>query len=274
MYQNFKATDDKASVSIQTLAVLNIHYGGNRTVSKNALTEFLYNLTFHALIKKNDKIHLSFDYLGNLVLDILEGLAKKDEESVNLAKIFSKNRKQELDETQYELELPPELQIQEDLEKYLKKEKKPTNTTASLHFSPLLSEKETTKIYDDTKEDYLKPGITISKSDLDVAIENADEKNEKTISNVINPTPGIFVDYQLDLENQFKYKSNDIEESFALTNQIQERLDNVLLMMKENTQPPIEMLMQKAIEQIPDNPLNNEKLMKLKLKIYIYIYIY
>ena len=44
-------------------------------------------------------------------------------------------------------------------------------------------------------------------------------------------------------------------------------------MMKENTQPPIEMLMQKAIEQIPDNPLNNEKLMKLKLKIYIYIYI-
>ena len=40
-------------------------------------------------------------------------------------------------------------------------------------------------------------------------------------------------------------------------------------MMKENTQPPIEMLMQKAIEQIPDNPLNNEKLMKLKLKIYI-----
>ena len=62
------------------LAVLNIHYGGNRTVSKNALTEFLYNLTFHALIKKNDKIHLSFDYLGDLVLDILEGLAKKDEE--------------------------------------------------------------------------------------------------------------------------------------------------------------------------------------------------
>ena len=95
---------------------------------------------------------------------------KKYEESVNVAKIFSKYIKQELDETQDELELPPELQIQEDLEKYLKKEKKPTNTTASLHFSPLLSEKETTKIYDDTKEDYLKTGITISKSDLDVAI--------------------------------------------------------------------------------------------------------
>ena len=40
--------------------------------------------------------------------------------------------------------------------------------------------------------------------------------------------PGLFVDDQINLEDQFKYKSNNIERSFALTNQIQERLDNVL----------------------------------------------
>ena len=66
---------------------------------------------------------------------------EKYEESVNVAKIFSKNIKQELDETQYELQLPPELQIQEDLEKYLKKEGKPPASPPRYTSTPLLSEK-------------------------------------------------------------------------------------------------------------------------------------
>ena len=61
LYQKFKAADAKALVSIQALAALNIHLGGNRIVSKNTLTEFLHNLTFQALSKENDKVYLSFD---------------------------------------------------------------------------------------------------------------------------------------------------------------------------------------------------------------------
>ena len=87
--------------------------------------------------------------------------------------------------------------------------------------TPLLNEKEINKIYNDTKEDYLKTAIPINKTDLNAAIENADEKNEKIIRDLINPMPGLFVDDQLNLENQFKYKSNSIERSFVLTNQIQ-----------------------------------------------------
>ena len=68
----------------------------------------------------------------------------------------------------------------------------------------MLSEKEIDKVYNDTKEDYLKTSITINKTDLGAAIENADEKNEKIISDLINPTPGLFVDDQLNLEDQFK----------------------------------------------------------------------
>ena len=70
----------------------------------------------------------------------------------------------------------------------------------------MLSEKEIDKVYNDTKEDYLKTSITINKTDLGAAIENANEKNEKIISDLINPTPGLFVDDQLNLEDQFKYK--------------------------------------------------------------------
>ena len=124
---------------------------------------------------------------------------------------------------------------------------------------PLLGEKEINKIYNETKEDYLKTAITINKTDLDATIENADKKNEKIITDLINPMPGLFVDDQLNLENQFKYKSNDIERSFALTNQIQQRLDNVLEMMRKNNRQPAEIIMQKPIQQIPNTPLNNEK---------------
>ena len=105
----------------------------------------------------------------------------------------------------------------------------------------------------------IKTVMTINKTNLDAPIENADEKNEKIISDLINPTSGLFVDDQLNLEDQLKYKGNDIERSFALTNQIQQRLDNMLEMMIKNNWPPAEIIMQKPIEQIPKTPLNNEK---------------
>ena len=77
LYLKFKPADAKALVSIQDLAALNIHLGRHGIVSKNALIEFLHNLTFKALSKENDKVTLSFDKIGFLVLDIVECLEKK-----------------------------------------------------------------------------------------------------------------------------------------------------------------------------------------------------
>ena len=153
--------------------------------------------------------------------------------------MLNENIKQELDKTKFQLELPPELQVQEDLKKYFKKEKKPPTPLSRYTSPPLLltQKKKINKTYDDIKENYLKTALTINKIDLDAAIGdavNADEKNEKIISNLINPTSGLFVDDQFNLVDQFKLKSSNIERSFALTNQIQQRLDNVLEMMIKN----------------------------------------
>ena len=68
--------------------------------------------------KENDDILLSFEHVGNLFLDIFESLGKIDQQLVNDSKIFSENLKEELNKTGYELDLPPELEIQEDLAKY------------------------------------------------------------------------------------------------------------------------------------------------------------
>ena len=72
--------------------------------------------------------------------------------------------------------------------------------------------------------------------------------------------PGFFVDDKLNLENQFEYKNNDIDKNLNLSRDLQDCLDNVLLLMKEK-QPPIEKIIQKPIELIPNNPfLNYEKI--------------
>ena len=93
LYKKFKAADAKALASVQAIDALNIHLEGDRDISKKALTEFLRNLTFQALSKENDDILLSFEHVGNLFLDILESLAKIDQQLVNDSKILSENLK-------------------------------------------------------------------------------------------------------------------------------------------------------------------------------------
>ena len=163
LYQNFKATDARALVSIQALAALNIHLGGDKTISKNALSEFLHNLSFQALSKETDDIYLNFNNVSELIIYILEGLAKKNNESIAVAKNLGKNLQDELDQTDFELEIPPELQTQNDLWKYAKQEKITPPPPPHFTSTPLKSKKEINKAYDDAKEEYLKTAITIIK---------------------------------------------------------------------------------------------------------------
>ena len=64
----------------------------------------------------------------------------------------------------------------------------------------------------------------------------------------------------MNLGKQFEYNSNDLERTFDLSNQVQERLNNLLSLMKENTRPSIDMWMtEKPTEELPNNPLSSEK---------------
>ena len=45
---------------------------------------------------------------------------------------------------------------------------------------------------------------------------------------MIDPTPSLILDNTLNLDKQFESNNNDLERKFDLSNQIQERLDNLL----------------------------------------------
>ena len=129
-----------------------------------------------------------------------------------------------------------------------------------LFSSTPLKTKEINKIYDEEKENFLQTAVLINKTDLDAAVENAEESNKEVINDMIDPTPGLIVDDTLNLDKQFEYNSNDLERTFDLSNQVQERLDKLLSLMKENTRPSIDMWMtEKPTEELPNDPLSSEK---------------
>ena len=147
LYEKFKATDAKALVSIQAIAALNLHSGEDKEISKKALSEFLSNLTFQALSKENDDIFFNFENVGNLTLNILENLIKIEEKSVDDSKILRENLKEELNKTNYEFDLPPELEIQENVSKYRKEGKKIPPPPLPRSSSTPLKANEINKIY-------------------------------------------------------------------------------------------------------------------------------
>ena len=43
-----------------------------------------------------------------------------------------------------------------------------------------------------------------------MTVENAEEGNKNAIDNIIDPTPGLVVDDQINLDKQFKFQGNDL----------------------------------------------------------------
>ena len=76
LYSKFSATDAKGLVSLHALAALNIYFGGDRTISQTAYSEFMNNLTYQALSQENDTIFMSFDECTNLVHSIVNSLVE------------------------------------------------------------------------------------------------------------------------------------------------------------------------------------------------------
>ena len=63
-------------MSIQALAALNIYLGGDREISRQALTEFLHNISHQALKKDNDNIFIQFHKMAELIIKLISETIK------------------------------------------------------------------------------------------------------------------------------------------------------------------------------------------------------
>ena len=73
------------------------------------------------------------------------------------------------------------------------------------------------------------------------------------IQEIINPTPGLVVDDDINVNTQFSFQNSDLDTSFTLSNTLKVRLDDIL----EDARKKVSSLNfpGEATENIPNDPL-------------------
>ena len=247
LYEKFVATDAKGLVSLHGLSALNIYFGGIQHASQTAFSEFLTNLRYQALSQENDDIFLSFDNAIYLVQSIVNVFINKEKDEIEKTFKISEEIKTKLG-TNFDVIEAPAMQIQlgeEEIE--IEHESKP------VEFSTPLKIEEINEIYDRKKSDFLKIAMKLSQIDLESASEVLDSENEALIQEIINPTPSLVVDDDINVDTQFSFQNSDLDATFTLFNTLKVRLGDIL----EDTRKKVSSLNfpGEATENIPKDPL-------------------
>ena len=123
LYIKFSSTNAKALVSIQALAALHFYIDGDKDISREAMEEFLRNVTFQALTNESDRVVIAFDKIGFLVTDLLEQFVKIEQVLYKDSETLNKNLDKIINQTDFDIEVAPEVEITEDVLKFQSGEK-------------------------------------------------------------------------------------------------------------------------------------------------------
>ena len=77
LYETYVGRDMQGLTSVQFLAAFNRFLGGDKEISRNAMSEFFHNLSWQTLTKDNDSIQIEFKAITELVKSINLLLQKK-----------------------------------------------------------------------------------------------------------------------------------------------------------------------------------------------------
>ena len=191
LYIKFSSTNAKALVSIQAMAALHFYIDGDKDISREAMEEFLRNVTFQALTNESDRVVIAFDKIGFLVTDLLEQFVKIEQVLYKDSETLNKNLDKTINQTDFDIEVAPEVEIKEGVLKFQSREKK-LPPEPKIKAMPLTTN-EIEKNYEDEQKQYFETAITLNQTNIDTAIENAEESNKETILEMIDPTPGQIV---------------------------------------------------------------------------------
>ena len=176
MYENFSSINARGLVSIQVLATLNIYYGGSTEISRQALSEFLHNMSHQALNKDNCNVFMQFDRMTELIDELIFVLLDRNIRSLNIANVINNNINNEINDCQFTFDVPTETEIQKDMKEILTNPPTPPPPYVP---PPLLTEKEIEIERNKANEDFIEISLLMSKDELDVANESDDQKDKK-----------------------------------------------------------------------------------------------
>ena len=108
-------------------------------------------------------------------------------------------------------------------------------------------------MHDRQMDDYLRTALKLNQTNLESTIKFAESENTALIDEIINPTPGLIVHDEINLSQSF---NSDLDPSFAFSNKLDTKLDDLLEDAKEKINsvsfPP------ELDDGIPNDPLYTE----------------
>ena len=150
---------------------------------------------------------------------------------------------------QFTFDVPTETKIQDEMDNVLQNNIKPPTPPPPYNPPPLLT---TNKIKTESKRinaEFLETSLLLNKDQLDALNEAADQKNKKIIKDIIDPTPGLFIDNKLNANDHiFKNTTDNV---FNLPPQVQQQLNDTVF-RKIKTEPIFETIPQENIPNVPE----------------------
>ena len=196
------------------------------------MTEFLHNMSMQALNRENDNILLDFENVANLVTSIIVLLKQQNKKSIQI----NDSNKVEVDKEissnyQFNFDLDPMERIKEDINNMIKNNERPEMPELFVLPFPLTTEevKEQTK---QEGEDFIQTLLTLREEEL----RTADEIANGIIKSIIDPTPGLLVDNEIDFQD-INFSPNTTDNMDKLLPAAQKQLDEMVI---DATKPKIE----------------------------------
>ena len=208
------------------------------------MDEWKENLTFQALSKENDNIIMHFDKFTYIVLNFLKEFLIHESKFTK----YEKNK----------LEL-----FEETLNNYQMLSSTPSKENIRNIFPSVVS-----NIPDNLSKidsDFLKTSLTLSKTNLDASIEAAEEENRMIIQDMIDPTPGLFVDQSF-TSDDLNTMNTDDESKFKLNNESMKNISEVTKNLNNSVSKFQEMLNNYELTIKPSKSINQETSIQLPEK--------
>ena len=201
LYETLVGRDMQGLVSVQFLAAFNKFLGGDKEISRNAMSESFHNLPWHALTKDNDSIKIEFEAITELVKSINHLLQKKIYKSkrktlrINkeLEKTFSNNHPETI-QTKNEV---VEQNIVTDIVN-----NNDTDYTPRYIVPTIKTEEQTDQDRVRENTDYIATELAKRERDIQI-IEHISNKNQvDLIRSIVDPGEGIMTKEDVSLTDQ------------------------------------------------------------------------
>ena len=160
-------------------------------------------MSYQALNIENDEMFIKFNGTAQLINDIYETLIERNNQSIQISYVMNTNILNKINNYKFIFDVPTEMEIQDDVDKMIKREIKPPNPPPPYTPPPELMDKiEIVNLRQQLNEEFLRTAITMTKTELDAANNRADEKNKEFIKSIVNPTPNLLTETKIKPEDK------------------------------------------------------------------------